>query len=294
MIIYKTTNLINQKIYIGQDSKNNSNYLGSGKLLKEAIKEFGKENFKKEILEYCNSQVELNNQERFWVKELNSKTPNGYNITSGGQGTLNWMPSKETLEKQNIARKKRFEDPKEREKLSKAQKKRFENLNERNKISKGQKKRFKNKTNHPMYNKHHSEKSNKKNSLSNKNRFEDPKEREKISITTKIGLANMNDEIRKKMKINISVAMKKRFEDPKEREKISSFGPKNGMSKKLYQYNNKLSLIKLWSYVGECFLNNNNNLKYSFIIANARYNTKNLNNLKSYKGYIFSYKEIDL
>ena len=46
MIIYKTTNLVNGKIYIGKDSKNNPNYLGSGNLLKKALIKYGKENFK--------------------------------------------------------------------------------------------------------------------------------------------------------------------------------------------------------------------------------------------------------
>ena len=42
MIIYKTTNLINHKIYIGQDSNNNPNYLGSGHLVKQAINKYSK------------------------------------------------------------------------------------------------------------------------------------------------------------------------------------------------------------------------------------------------------------
>ena len=61
MIIYKTTNLINSKIYVGQDSKNNYNYLGSGIIIKKAIKKYGKENFKKEIIEYCNDKQKLDN-----------------------------------------------------------------------------------------------------------------------------------------------------------------------------------------------------------------------------------------
>ena len=59
MVIYKTTNLINGKIYIGQDLENNPNYFGSGLIFKKAILKYGKNNFKKEILEYCFNKQEL-------------------------------------------------------------------------------------------------------------------------------------------------------------------------------------------------------------------------------------------
>lgn len=49
MIIYKTINIINNKIYIGRDMHNNPNYLGSGYILSKAIKKYNKENFKKEL-----------------------------------------------------------------------------------------------------------------------------------------------------------------------------------------------------------------------------------------------------
>jgi hypothetical protein len=50
MIIYCITNLINGKKYIGSDSNNNPKYMGGGTYLKKAIKKYGKENFKKEII----------------------------------------------------------------------------------------------------------------------------------------------------------------------------------------------------------------------------------------------------
>jgi group I intron endonuclease len=82
MIIYKTTNLINGNFYIGQDSKNDPTYLGSGTLLKRAIKKHGQENFKKEIIEYCNNKIQLNEREIFWINELKPI----YNIAKGGSG----------------------------------------------------------------------------------------------------------------------------------------------------------------------------------------------------------------
>ena len=51
MIVYKTTNLLNSKIYVGKDCNNNPRYFGSGKLLLLAVKKYGRVNFKKETLE---------------------------------------------------------------------------------------------------------------------------------------------------------------------------------------------------------------------------------------------------
>lgn len=85
MIIYKTTNLINGKFYIGQDSNNDNSYLGSGLLIGKAIKKYGKQNFSKEILEYCETKEQLNEREKFWIDAL-SATTLGYNISFGGTG----------------------------------------------------------------------------------------------------------------------------------------------------------------------------------------------------------------
>lgn len=88
MVIYKTTNLINGRQYIGKDSKNNPNYLGSGAFLKRAIQKYGKENFKKEILEVCSSQQELIKREEYWLNYYNAgNNPifyNMHNYSSGG------------------------------------------------------------------------------------------------------------------------------------------------------------------------------------------------------------------
>lgn len=81
MVIYITTNLINGKKYLGKDSKNRKSYLGSGKYLKEAIKKYGSQNFKKEIIEYCSNLDELNHREVYWLKKLQCKSDaNYYNV----------------------------------------------------------------------------------------------------------------------------------------------------------------------------------------------------------------------
>jgi group I intron endonuclease len=87
MVIYKTTNMINGKIYIGQTAKNNPNYLGSGLILLKAIKKYKIENFSKEILEVCETQTSLNEREIYWIKFYNSTDRYiGYNISNGGNG----------------------------------------------------------------------------------------------------------------------------------------------------------------------------------------------------------------
>lgn len=87
MIIYKVTNLVNNKIYIGKDKHNNSRYFGSGVKIKGAIKKYGRNCFIKETLEECFDETILNEREEYWINEYNSVDRNvGYNITRGGEG----------------------------------------------------------------------------------------------------------------------------------------------------------------------------------------------------------------
>jgi hypothetical protein len=83
MVIYQTTNLITNKKYIGKDKNNNPNYIGSGVDLKIAIKEYGKHNFKKEIIEYCSNIEHLIKQETYWLNYYDvENNPNFYNKTN--------------------------------------------------------------------------------------------------------------------------------------------------------------------------------------------------------------------
>lgn len=86
--IYKTTNLINNKIYIGQKKGNfNKNYYGSGKIINKAIKKYGIENFKVELLYECKNKIELDKKEKYYIEIYNSLTKyNNYNIANGGHG----------------------------------------------------------------------------------------------------------------------------------------------------------------------------------------------------------------
>lgn len=88
--IYITTNLINGKKYIGQHKiveNKKDYYLGSGKLLKEAIEKYGKENFIKETIDYCETLEEANQKEKFYIALLDAiENENFYNLAAGGIG----------------------------------------------------------------------------------------------------------------------------------------------------------------------------------------------------------------
>jgi hypothetical protein len=87
MIIYKITNLLSGKIYVGKDSKNDPKYYGSGIFIRRAILKYGIDNFSKEIIQFCDSLDELNEMEKHWIKKLDSRNPViGYNISEGGEG----------------------------------------------------------------------------------------------------------------------------------------------------------------------------------------------------------------
>lgn len=84
-VIYKITNLINGKFYIGKDSSNRKNYWGSGVAIKAAIKKYGIENFKKEVIAETEELDELNYFESSFIIALESYNPDkGYNRNLGG------------------------------------------------------------------------------------------------------------------------------------------------------------------------------------------------------------------
>jgi len=102
MYIYCITNTINNKQYVGlttRDLDESKNYYGSGIYINRSIKKYGKENFNKEILEICDTDSQLKKREMFWITELSTKSPNGYNLTDGGDGVLN--PTQEIIDKRN-------------------------------------------------------------------------------------------------------------------------------------------------------------------------------------------------
>lgn len=94
MYLYRITNQINQKKYIGitNDYKKRwSNHrCGNSKnmVIAKAIKKYGKENFKFEIVEKNLTLEEANQKEIEYIQNENTLVPNGYNISKGGGGVI--------------------------------------------------------------------------------------------------------------------------------------------------------------------------------------------------------------
>jgi group I intron endonuclease len=88
--VYKTTNQINGKYYIGKHKTTvdniNDDYLGSGIILKQAIEKYGKENFTKEVIKIFNDENSAFDYEQELVNKLLVEDKNCYNIMTGGLG----------------------------------------------------------------------------------------------------------------------------------------------------------------------------------------------------------------
>lgn len=94
MIVYKITNLITDKVYIGLTTRSISKrweghldkafYQNSDNYLHNSIRKYGKENFTIEEIDGANSLSELNYLEKHYICKFNSLAPNGYNLLNGG------------------------------------------------------------------------------------------------------------------------------------------------------------------------------------------------------------------
>ena len=91
--IYKTTNNINGKYYIGKHKTQDldDNYLGSGKILKRAIEKHGIDNFTKAYLFIFDNEEDMNNKENEIVSEEFIKEDTNYNLKIGGEGGWDYI-----------------------------------------------------------------------------------------------------------------------------------------------------------------------------------------------------------
>ena len=106
-VIYCITCLLNGMKYVGQTTQPLGRRIDQHKrgdqYIDHAIRKYGLENFKVEVLEKCTSREQLNEREIFWIAELKCMSPNGYNLREGGAEY--WHHEAETRAKQSVARK---------------------------------------------------------------------------------------------------------------------------------------------------------------------------------------------
>lgn len=99
--VYKITNIINGKYYIGQTDKTAQrrftqhkcrarNGYDKNRPIHIAINEYGEDNFIVETLETGISESEIDYREKYWIEEENSMYPNGYNVQSGGKNKFKY------------------------------------------------------------------------------------------------------------------------------------------------------------------------------------------------------------
>ena len=103
-LIYKYTNLINSKIYIGQtttslEERDKKHIYGNNMYIDKAIKKYGRENFLLEVVEDNIPIEELDNKEIYYIKQFSSNVSGiGYNQTRGGNNTINSILSTDIVE----------------------------------------------------------------------------------------------------------------------------------------------------------------------------------------------------
>ena len=120
--IYKITNKLNGKVYIGQsiniEKRWKQHINDPGYNIHNAIKKYGKENFSFEVLLECPAEM-LNNWERDMIALYDCISPKGYNLTEGGEG---YRRSEETRLKMSEAKKGKHHSEEHKRKISESKK----------------------------------------------------------------------------------------------------------------------------------------------------------------------------
>lgn len=113
MIIYKATNKVNGKIYIGQTVRPLDERIGEHKrhcntVLGKAIAKYGIDNIYFETIDHAESIEELNEKERYWIKFYDCLEPKGYNLCYGGDNTLGYHHRESAKRKMSVSKKKLY------------------------------------------------------------------------------------------------------------------------------------------------------------------------------------------
>ena len=123
-ILYKTTNNVNFKIYIGvhkvANTKQSRIYLGSGGAMKKAIEKYGRENFTRVTLAEFNCSEDAYEAESEMVTKEFIKRPDTYNMRTGGRGGVGYVPTEEARAKMRAIATGRFKSEEELKKIGDA------------------------------------------------------------------------------------------------------------------------------------------------------------------------------
>jgi group I intron endonuclease len=144
-IVYLIKNSVNGKCYVGKTNGTfgarwkehcSASRQGGQTPLYKAIRKYGQGAFKASILAHA-PQNQLSNMEKIWIFLMGTKTPNGYNLTDGGEGVSGYKFTPAILNKISLSLRKTFADPAIRAKLSAAQTGRRHSTETKLKISQG-------------------------------------------------------------------------------------------------------------------------------------------------------------
>ena len=106
-VVYLIINLVNGKKYVGQTIKTVEKrfkaHARQNTMIGRAIRKHGKENFRFGVIKSCASKSEMDYWEKFFIKTLKTKSPNGYNLTDGGEGIVGLKRTSEHKRKIGIA-----------------------------------------------------------------------------------------------------------------------------------------------------------------------------------------------
>lgn len=110
MIIYKLTNKITGKVYIGQtvrglEERMQEHYRHDTIIVDKAIQKYGKDSFDVEIIDRADTIEELNQKEQFWIRHYDCITPKGYNQCFGGDNTMGYHHREESKQAMSEAKK---------------------------------------------------------------------------------------------------------------------------------------------------------------------------------------------
>lgn len=128
-VIYKITNLVNGKVYIGQTTGSPKRRLNrhvsdararrSNSPLQNAIMKYGVENFTFDVVICAFDRESTNLLEKFFIKEHKSNTKEfGYNLTDGGEGMDGYRHTEEAKRKLSLVGKDRQHSEKSKQKIS--------------------------------------------------------------------------------------------------------------------------------------------------------------------------------